>query len=783
MQQFACEKERVFKHWNFKDGWVTPNPDPEQKDTVDGNADPYAGLRTIMDLDGDGSQAWDSCVLAMVGTEALIGQHPPFDECLRQYARAFAESHRRLILVTTEEFILPTKLQHDIPVLDFDLPSRDELREVFLALVSGVAEGVDQPYTEEEIARLVALGSGMTEAEFELAVAKAVALRKKDWPNIELQHFANLIAESKTEIVKRSEVLELMKAEDPKNIGGLEMLKQWINRRKKIFCEDARDYGVDPPKGCILIGPPGCLSGETVMSYRRGKRNSSRSITLENLYKNFNGIPTDSRPWDARHDTYLHSFNSEHGSVQYNRIVSVIDSGVKQVYCLNTTNGRNLTLTADHPVLTDTGFRPCRELKEGDTLIVRGSMKPQAGSVRHGRQPRIVVEGLRFYSGGWTKDVICHSSESVYSYKRQHKARLVIEAHLNGMTYDAYVFQLRNEPTALALQTLDKRLMVHHVDENPMNDALDNLIVMEKPEHDALHNDESKFNVNYTDLDQVAYITKGGYEQTYDVQMASPNNNFCTHFDFIVHNTGKSMCAKAIAGELGLPLIKFDVSRCFAGIVGQTEGKVRSALTQVQAMAPCVILLDEVDKAGIDPRQAGGDGGVSKRVMGSILTFMQESTAPMFWVLTANRADSLPPELLRKGRMDEVFSVLPPNAEERTEIIRIHLSKRKQKMLKGADLQSLVDASRGYVGAEIEAAIKEAVVDAYTDGIKVTGDTIRAQLACMKPISVAFKEDFDKMSAWADNNARPSSLKEAKSNSNKPLGAAVRVVRRGRLLE
>jgi SpoVK/Ycf46/Vps4 family AAA+-type ATPase len=198
-------------------------------------------------------------------------------------------------------------------------------------------------------------------------------------------------------------------------------------------------------------------------------------------------------------------------------------------------------------------------------------------------------------------------------------------------------------------------------------------------------------------------------------------------------------------------------------------------------MAPCVVFLDEVDKAGIDPRQAGGDSGVSKRVMGSILTFMQESTKPMFWILTANRPDSLPPELLRKGRMDEVFSVLPPNQEERAEILRIHLRKRKQKMLKVDDLQVALEASRGYVGAEIEAAIKECVVDAYTEGTKVNGEAIKAQLACMKPISIAFKEDFDRMAAWASNNARPSSLPEPAKAAPKPV--PTKVVRRGRIID
>ena len=197
---------------------------------------------------------------------------------------------------------------------------------------------------------------------------------------------------------------------------------------------------------------------------------------------------------------------------------------------------------------------------------------------------------------------------------------------------------------------------------------------------------------------------------------------------------------------------------------------------------PVAILIDEIDKAGIDPRQAGGDSGTSKRVLGALLTHMQESDAPVFWVLTANRPDSLPPELLRKGRMDEVFSVLPPNKKEREEIIRIHLAKRKQGMISGSGLDSLLTASEGYVGAEIEAAIKEAVVDAYTNNLAcVDGAAIEKQLACMKPISIAFKEDFDRLALWASHNARPSSALGAGRVIQRSPGALI--AKKGRVLE
>ena len=220
--------------------------------------------------------------------------------------------------------------------------------------------------------------------------------------------------------------------------------------------------------------------------------------------------------------------------------------------------------------------------------------------------------------------------------------------------------------------------------------------------------------------------------------------------------TGKSLSAKAISQSLGQPLIRFDVGRVFGSLVGQSEQRVRAALKLIEAIAPCVCFIDEVDKAGLDPRQGGGDSGVGKRVMGSILTFMQESKAEVFWLFTANRVDCLPPEMLRKGRLDEVWSVTAPNTREREEVLKIHLGKCKQPVPK--DLHVAVKQSAGYVSAEIEAAVKEATAEAFFDNKPVTGKLIAHQLSTMKPISVAFKDDFDAMQQGAKNNARSASL-------------------------
>ena len=221
---------------------------------------------------------------------------------------------------------------------------------------------------------------------------------------------------------------------------------------------------------------------------------------------------------------------------------------------------------------------------------------------------------------------------------------------------------------------------------------------------------------------------------------------------------GKSLAAKAVAHELGQPLIKFDISRVYGSLVGQSEQKVREALKTIEACAPVTCLIDEIDKA-VSLNSNTNDGGVSTRVLGSILTFMQESQAEVFWVMTANRTTNLPSELVRKGRLDEVFSVLMPSEEERLEILRIHLRKRNEDPDTISNLAIAVERSAGFVGAELEQAVKDAKLHAFHFGVDLTGELIAEQFGKTKPLSVAFAEDFAAMEQWASNNARPASDK------------------------
>lgn len=487
LHEQAHANDVPFKVWDVVQGWVHYSDDPEDttRPKREKMPDAYAALKRINDIDNDEKNRWDEGYFVMHYPHWVLPKHPGFMQCLKLYARAFAATKQRVILLVPEGFSPPAEIQPDVCIMDFPLPSNDELHEALEGIIeAGLPQGHDREvFNPSEMETLVGNAAGMTIMEANNSFARAVIKNRDTFPDTPFDDFNAVLLSCKTDVVKRSEVLELMDGCDFDEVGGLELFKNYIDQRTRGFTEEARAFGMDTPKGFLLVGPPG---------------------------------------------------------------------------------------------------------------------------------------------------------------------------------------------------------------------------------------------------------------------------------------TGKSLCAKATANRLGLPLIKFDISRVFGSLVGQSEERVRAALKQLDAMAPCVALLDEVDKGLGGSHQGGGDSGVAKRVLGAILTHMQESTAPVYWAFTANRANALPPELVRKGRLDEIFCITVPNKAERVEILNIHLAKRNQEIENIDDLEVAVEGSRGFVAAEIEAAVSEAVAQAFHKEVDVTGQLIAEQLKEMKPLAEAYAEEFQEMSEWAENNARPTSLQDAK---------------------
>lgn len=198
-----------------------------------------------------------------------------------------------------------------------------------------------------------------------------------------------------------------------------------------------------------------------------------------------------------------------------------------------------------------------------------------------------------------------------------------------------------------------------------------------------------------------------------------------------VPGCGKSLTAKCVAAEWKQPLLKLDIGKVFQAEVGASENNIRQAIETAEAVAPCVLWIDEIEK-GLNTGGGEKDGGTNSRVFSTILTWMQEKTKPVFVVATANNIQALPPELLRKGRFDEIFFVDLPTKEERKNIFKIHLKRYSQNSISSFD--ELVDKSKYFNGAEIEECVKEAMFIAYDENPDVKEITLKHLLSAIEPI-------------------------------------------------
>lgn len=228
-----------------------------------------------------------------------------------------------------------------------------------------------------------------------------------------------------------------------------------------------------------------------------------------------------------------------------------------------------------------------------------------------------------------------------------------------------------------------------------------------------------------------------------------------------VPGCGKSLTAKAVGARWHMPLLRLDVGSVFGSLVGSSEENMRRAIQTAEAVAPSILWLDELEKGFSGTGSSGqSDGGTTSRVFGTFVTWLQEKQSSVFVVATANDVSSLPPELLRKGRFDELFFVDLPNPNERRDIFRIHLEKKRRDP-ESFDMEALTAASQGFSGSEIEQAVISALYDAYEDDkAELTTQRLLDSLEEIVPLSYTMKERIDSMREWARSRARRASFQE-----------------------
>jgi len=218
-----------------------------------------------------------------------------------------------------------------------------------------------------------------------------------------------------------------------------------------------------------------------------------------------------------------------------------------------------------------------------------------------------------------------------------------------------------------------------------------------------------------------------------------------------VQGCGKSLAAKTVAGIWGIPLLRFDFGRLYDKYVGETEKNLRQALHTAEVMSPCVLWIDELEK-GI--ASGNDDQGTSKRLLGTLLTWMAEKSARVFIVATANQIEALPPELIRKGRLDEIFFVDLPNAQNRSHIFKIHFEKREIDH-SHINFEQISAASKGFSGSEIEQAVVSAIYACHGSNAQINTEIMFQEIKNTRPLSVVMAEQIQDLRHWASERTVP----------------------------
>ena len=238
-----------------------------------------------------------------------------------------------------------------------------------------------------------------------------------------------------------------------------------------------------------------------------------------------------------------------------------------------------------------------------------------------------------------------------------------------------------------------------------------------------------------------------------------------------IPGTGKSLTAKATAGVFGVPLLKLDAGRLFAGIVGQSESNLRSVIQTAEAIAPCCLWIDELEKGFAGSKSsASTDGGTSARVFGSFISWMQEKTSPVFVVATANDVSQLPPEMLRKGRFDEIMFVDLPNEDERESIWEIQIGKYGRES-KEFDLAALAKATEGLTGSEIEQVFVESLFCGFDQQKEPTDFSIAQVLTEFVPLSKLMAEQISQLRTWAKGRAKQATTQSSSERQLRKITA------------
>lgn len=591
----------------------------------------------------------------------------------RQIVDMNVSNNNKIVIITARGLSYGTNDQQGIdPILDkitkviyYDYPSYEEIANTINASIAKYNDQIKQSktktfntlsFSQEEISKFTRSLQGLTQTEIvDVIIYSLVKTGTLD---------NNTFIQEKTKTIRKSDILEYITVNsDINQIGGLDKIKEYLISYKNQFSDSAKEYGIEPIKGLLLLGNPGCLCENTTIHFNRGKRlGFDKSLSIKEIYLAFHG---KIRKWNLNIPTYLQSFDGK--KIIKNKLIDIIDKGYKKTLTiLCSEENISLTLTPDHPICDENGkFRQARDYKTGEYILCKDNLSPQK---KNGKQ-------------------------------------------------------------------IKKHLLIEN------------------------------FNINYTKKCKItSIINDDKLTHVYDIQMELPYDNFVAN-NVIVHNTGKSAMAKTIANLWSLPLLRLDIGKVMGGVVGKSESNMRKCITMAESVSPCVLWVDELEKALSGTKSSNqSDGGTLSRVFGTLLTAMEEGLKDVVLIATANDISSIPPELIR--RFNEIFFVDLPTAEEREEIIKIHFNKRNKKM-NNIVLSKIVQKTHMFTGAEIEKAIKESIAKSWLLGDKdIAHSTLEQIINETKPIAILMKEQIETIREWAKDRARKASSYTFQENEN-----------------
>lgn len=714
----------------------------------------------------------------------------------------------RTVIVLSPSYQVAPELDRLFQSVTYTLPPQERLREALTSIIEAQDGAVPTPEPEEEL-KVLEAAAGLTEDEFENAVTFSIL------KNPDKKVDASIVMDEKAKLLTKTGYLDIWpNPDDLSAVGGMENLKDWLTRREQSLGPEAREFGLPYPKGMMLLGVPGtgkCHGKDTpilmydgtikmVQDIKIGELVMGDDSTSRVVLSTTKGKGPLYRVVPVKGDSYIVNENhilslrlNLHGKEDTVNL-SVLDYLKKPSWFKARAKGYRTLIEFPKKEITLHPYFLGLWLGDGTSNF------PMITTV-----DEEIVTFLKDYAREWgleARDIQPNKSAGHYSLSTgQHGGRHDRNALLNEMTR----LELRNNkhiPLDFLANSQEMRLELlaglidsdGYVDRKnkvveittKWSNLRDDILYLVRSLGLAAYSSEKtvkgkvyhrigisgelsdiptkiarkrnieprqqKKNVLRTGI-MVESIGVGNF---YGFELDG-NQLYCLGDFTVTHN---SLVAKCVAKQWGLQLVRFDIGKVFGSLVGQSEERMRMILLQVEALSPCVLWIDEAEKGLAGAQNTGNtDSGVTKRIFGTLISWMQERPKDklIYMVMTVNDIVSLPSELLRKGRFDEIFWVDLPNDDEKLEILKIHLTKRgRLTPTLEKDLPNLMGPANGFSGAELEVAVEDSMFEVFFNGdTEITTKDLKTALESTIPLSKTRATEIEGMREWAKTRTKP----------------------------